>query len=465
MQATAYDQERVSEAVALAKVGRYAEAEPLYVAHLAKFPNDYLALHNLGVVYLSRSRKFGKDWQLAFDLFSKVTLEPHEDFVTKSSSMNNLGLIMLGCGAESEAAICFATAARWDPGSPGAKINLGDALMRDLKFGAAHHELAEALRLDPDSAKAKFNRGYCLLAMGVMEEGWKGYESRWHVNNPEMIEFQTSKPRWDGSEFPGKTVLICGEQGFGDSIMFIRYAKLIKERGGRVHWYGHAPLNDLFVGVEGIDKIWTERPTEDQYDFWLHLLSAPMLFKTRLNTIPAEVPYIRTAPHFTVLHKMLDAEKMLPHRRIGLCWAGSPAHGKDRHRSFPPETFQPLIDAFPGCGFYSLQCGPRENEVERLKGVTDLRPFVKSWSDTAQLLQQLDLLISCDTALVHLAGALARPVWMLAPFSPDWRWMLERTDSPWYPTMRLFRQDQRKDYAALVREQIIPALNEPCSKS
>lgn len=441
----------------LTEAGKFDEAEKICIELLKRNNDDYLALFNYGALSLLRGKDFaGPDWKRAFEMFERITCEPHDDTLLKAAAMNCFGDLMLKAGSYDKAALCFCRAKQFDSTNAAINANYAWSLMWNLDFKGADQELAEAIRDNPLSVKAKFNRAICLLTLGSLKEGWKEHELRFQVD-PENVEFKTSVPKWKGFVRDKRRVLICGEQGYGDSLHFVRYLKMVRATGAEVHWYGHPALNELFrMGLDcKPDKIWEEKPPEDAYDFWCHLLSLPYIFKTRLGNIPDDVPYIRVDGGEFVFS---EAAAMLRMPRIGLCWAGSPKHGKDKARSFAPETFQPLIDAFPDCAFYSLQWGPRAHEVERLNGIQDLAPKIETWVDTAHWLNSLDLLISCDTSLVHLAGAMARPVWMMTQYSPDWRWMLERTDSPWYPTLRLFRQDGRKDYAAMVKEQIIPAL-------
>lgn len=251
----------------------------------------------------------------------------------------------------------------------------------------------------------------------------------------------------------GKTILLWEDQGFGDQIMFARYIPELKKRWPDCKiWYrGNGVLRNLFKGIPALDRFFSiedELPNENEYDFHCPLLSLPHRFGTTMETIPNDVPYIEDPrwSRYDIGGRWIEDKK----KRIGLCWAGSPRHGKDHFRSIVPEEFQALIDSHPECKFYSLQVGPKADEVSRLKNVIDLAPTITDFTDTAQALLQLNLLVSVDTALVHLAGALNVPCFMACPLSPDWRWLLERETSPWYPKLKLFRQAKTGDWTSVL---------------
>ena len=239
--------------------------------------------------------------------------------------------------------------------------------------------------------------------------------------------------------------MLTHEQGLGDSIQFIRYAKMVKARGARVRFLGLEPLRKLFVGVEGIDEFLTASEDED-FDYHCPLLSLPKVFKTTLDTVPCDIPYVTPPPEEAIRYY----GKRL---KVGIAWAGRPEHAKDQWRSITAKHFEPLMDV-EGIEWVSLQIGPKASMVSDLPScVYDYSKDILDFTDTARVIgHELDLVISVDTSLVHLAGALGKNVWMLTPFNPDWRWMLERTDSPWYPTMRLFRQPQLDDWDSVFSE-------------
>ena len=245
--------------------------------------------------------------------------------------------------------------------------------------------------------------------------------------------------------------MLWEEQGFGDSFNFVRYAAPLAAMGARVLFGCQPCLRDVMGGVYGLSAA-VERSDAEPFDYHLPLLDAPhMLGTTTANIPPAQC--IRVMPDWTRF--TLDANVL--RKRVALVWAGSPTHGKDKARSITPEMMQPIIDAHPECDFFSLQAGPRAHEVERLRGVTDLAPQIENWTTTAQMLACMDLLISVDTACVHLAGAMGTPVFMLCPYSPDWRWGLGTDSSPWYPKLRMFRQTAQNDWQTPI-ERITQAL-------
>lgn len=253
----------------------------------------------------------------------------------------------------------------------------------------------------------------------------------------------------------GKTILLTSEQGLGDDIMFIRYARELKKRWPtcKVWFRGGILLRNLFKGVDGLDRfiLGDEKPPDD-YDYHCSMLSLPHRFGTTLETIPDETPYISPVEGWEEWELPLKGTSI---RRIGLCWAGSPRHGKDAWRSLPPESFQSMIDTHCEKQFYSLQVGPRADECARLTNIIDLAPSITDFTDTAQAILQLDLVVTCDSAVGHLAGALEKPVWICLPHSPDWRWRLETEKSEWYPTARLFRQEKTGEW-----EPVLKRINE-----
>jgi hypothetical protein len=260
---------------------------------------------------------------------------------------------------------------------------------------------------------------------------------------------------------PGRTILLTCEQGFGDAIQFVRYAPLVAQRCQRVVLECQKELLPLFRDVPGISRLVEQQDPLPAFDAHCSLLSLPGIFATRLASIPAPVPYLKANPaRVAKWAARLGQDRRL---KVGIAWAGNAAHTKDRHRSTSVATFAPL-SAIPGIALVSLQKGSPEltpavlpDGMELIDHTADLHDFV----DTAALIAHLDLVISVDTAVVHLAGAMAKPVWTLLPFVPDWRWLLNRPDTPWYPTMRLFRPPAIDAWAA-VMQQVADALRTWC---
>jgi hypothetical protein len=276
--------------------------------------------------------------------------------------------------------------------------------------------------------------------MGDFEQGWPEYA--WRLKTQELALPPIPQPLWDGSRLNGKTILLHAEQGLGDTIHFIRYAPLVKEQGGQVVVVCPSQLTPLLASSPGIDRLVATGMLLPPFDVHAPLLSLPGIFRTNAATIPASVPYIFADPSLVQhWHHELSAT---PGYKVGIAWKGSSRHKKDRERSVSLEALAPLA-AVPEINLFSLQVGPGREELAALGDrfrVTDLggRFDPESLADAAAAIQSLDLIVTVDSALAHVAGALGTPVWVAVPFSPDWRWQLEREDSPWYPTLRLFRQ-------------------------
>lgn len=430
------------------EAGKFEVAEKIYRGYIAKYPKDPQVLFNLGVLMQRRAQSPAERHEAA-DFYHRAIASPDCEMFVKSNAMNNLGLIMGKINETEKAGICFGMALQMNPANNAARVNFADILRHDGKYEEADKEFAEVLRLDPNSAAAKFSAGMIALMLGDFKRGFELYESRFDVESCQTPKFKSEKPEWNGiDDLNGKTILIWEEQGLGDTFMFCRYFKLLKDRGATVWFRGGILYRHVANGMDGLDRFLANTDgLPNRYDYHCAMMSLPHKFWTTIKTVPNETPYIRPVAGWEIYSDHDGHETSLPKQRIGLVWAGSPRHGKDAFRSLQPEMFQPLIDAHPEIQFYSLQVGPKADECARLRDIIDLAPTITDWTDTAQALLQLDLLISVDTAVVHLCGALGRPCWMLTPFSPDWRWMLTRETGPWYPNMKLFRQPHQGDWA------------------
>ncbi len=312
--------------------------------------------------------------------------------------------------------------------------------------------LDKAIALKPGDTELRSLRALALLAIGELPQGFREYEIRWKSKTfPQNPRF-SHVPQWTGFDIAGKTILLHTEQGFGDSIQFIRYAPLIVERGARVLLQAGKEILPLLMTVGRIaEGIETDR-TVSAFDVRCALLSLPFAFGTTLQTIPATVPYLHPDPQNIEQWKpRLEAPAAA--RKIGLVWAGRPTHRRDRQRSMSLEMLAPLADV-AGATYFSLQKGKAAEE--RIDGfdLIQIGPDLKDFADTAAVIAQLDLVISVDTAVAHLAGALGKPVWTLIGSFTDFRWMLGREDTPWYPTMRLFRQSRRDDWASVIERVV-----------
>jgi tetratricopeptide (TPR) repeat protein len=383
---------------------------------------------------------------------------------------------------DEEALACYARVLEIQPGSLSARLNSGivytergeleratgvflDLLGAQPNFAEAHNCLgvarlhqgrpAEALAhfdagvaARPNEAEIHLNRALCLLGLGDYERGWEEYEWRWRVKK--AATRRQAPLAWDGSALPKGTILLWGEQGMGDMIQFVRYAALVKERVGTVLVECPAPLRGLFASCPGIDGV--VAPGEAcAADVQAPLMSLPRLLgTTSLELIPSKVPYLFVDEALRQQWKQKIPEG--PELKVGIVWQGNPRFTGDRFRSVPLEQFRPLA-GLPGVKLFSLQKGAGAEQLESLGeelGITDLGKEIKGdFRETAAAIQNLDLVVSVDSSVAHLTGALKVPVWVLIPASPDWRWLHERADSVWYPSARLFRQESWGDWPAV----------------
>jgi len=337
------------------------------------------------------------------------------------------------------------------PGLPEALNNLGAILERAGRLENAIACYQAAVRARPSFADAHVNLGMAWLLEGRFEQGWQEYE--WRLKGSGLRGL--SQPLWDGAALEGRAILLRAEQGLGDTIHFVRYATLLKCQGATV--VGECPdrLVPLLGAVPGVDAVFAQGNALPAFDVYAPLMSLPRILGTRLETIPGQVPYLSVPHELAAAWAARIAAAAAPgHHRIGLVWASNRVAKNVRDRSLPLASLAPLAEA-PGCAWFSLQRGPAAREaVSPPAGwsITSLEDESGQITDTAAAMLNLDLIITVDTLAAHLAGALGRPVWVLLPFAPDFRWMRGRSDSPWYPTMRLFRQPRPGDWPAVARE-------------
>jgi tetratricopeptide (TPR) repeat protein len=364
----------------------------------------------------------------------------------------NLGLWLQQRDRPEDAELEYRRVLERNPGHAEACNNLGNVA---LALGRAEDALCSylrALELNANHAEAHWNLALTQLLLGQFEDGWRGYEWRFLQTTAEQRQFP--EPLWDGSPLDGRRILLHAEQGLGDVLQFIRYAPLVHDRGGRVTLECHPPLIRLLASVRGVDRLVELGKALPEYDCHAPLLSLPRIFGTRLETIPSETSYLKPDPE-RVRHWRAALERW-PRPRVALTWSGNPDHKENSKRSLPAEALVQL--AIPGVCFFALQKGPPEIlEAPPALHLHWIEDESTDLSDTAAILEHLDLVISVDTSIAHLAGALGRPVWTLLPFAADWRWLRGREDCPWYPTMRLFRQERRGDWGSVlvrVREEL-----------
>jgi Flp pilus assembly protein TadD len=379
----------------------------------------------------------------------------------------NRGLAFAGLGRIEEALPCYDAALALDPGFAAAIGNRGKALQMLGRPEEALACYARLLEIHPESAQAHLNAGHALLTLGRFAEGWPAYEWRKRVAAP-MGRRRFPCPAWSGTEpLRGKRLLIHWEQGYGDTIQFCRYASLARARGAEVVLMVQANLCRLIRTLAADVRVVAETEVPEQLDFHIPMLSLPMAFGTRLDSIPANVPYLRA-----------ETDRVAHWRRhigsggfkVGINWQGNPDSPADRGRSIPLLEFS-RIATLPGIRLVSLQHGAGSEQLRALPNGMQVEPLGDDFNrgpdaflDSAAVMECLDLVITSDTAVAHLAGALARRAWVVLMSAPDWRWLKDRADSPWYPTLRLFRQARRGDWAA-VFEDIAAALAATASVS
>ena len=337
--------------------------------------------------------------------------------------------------------------------------NYGTTLAAQGRSNEALAAFAHALRLRPDYPEAHWHQALTWLQQGDMARGWPEYEWRWKRRRARPRRLR--EPLWDGSNLEGKAILLWCEQGLGDSLQFIRYAPLVKGRGGSVVVECPAKLMNILFSCAGIDQLVPQDQQLPPFDVHAPLLTLPGIFGTRLHSIPAEAPYLNADDSHVARWRdeLAGLDGSPAPFRIGIVWQGNPKHRWDRHRSIPLEQFLPLA-RLGGVRLYSLQKGaPAEDLVyfTRRHGLVDLAPKLEDFTDTAAAMKCLDLIITCDSAPAHVAGALGVPAWVALAAMSDWRWLKDRDDSPWYPTLRLFRQRKLGDWCE-VFERITAAL-------
>ncbi len=430
-------------------LGRLDEAAFHYQQAVALQPGYAEAHNNLGNVL----RAQGKQTEAVESYRQALRLQP-----THALAHNNLGVALQELGRLDEAVVCHREALRLYPEFVDAHNNLANALKEQGRLDEALAQMEQALRLDPGDAAARWNRSLLWLLRGDFERGWPEYEWRW--TQPAYVPRRFPQPRWDGTPLAGRTVLVHAEQGLGDTLQFVRYAPLLRARGGRILVQCSTMLLPLLASCAGIDQVLPESEPLPPFDVHVPLLSLPGLMGTTLGSIPANVPYL-SADASLVDHWKQELAAVGPGFRIGIVWQGNPRHPMDRRRSIPLEQFAPLA-AREGVRLFSLQVGAGAEHLTALGerfAVIDLggRFDKASLADAAAAIMALDLVVTVDTAVAHLAGALGRPVWVALPYVPDWRWLLDRENSPWYPTMRLFRQRELGNWTE-VFERITAAL-------
>lgn len=431
-----------NRALALRGLRRNWEALESLQQSLRLNPNGLNALSNLGVL-LREERRIPE----AITAFERaVRLAPRHAAV-----LCNYASVFELTGDFTRVRALATRALRAAPDCGEAYVLLANAALEGAQYDECRALLDRALDVEPNNRNAAWNRAIVSLLHGDFADGWRQFEARKLLQSSLIDHASYDAPEWDGQPLGGRTILVHTEQGIGDAIQFIRLAAHLKERGaGTVIVECPFPIAPLIAGVAGVDQVIARGTPLPPYDVHVFLMSLPHLLGLTIDTIPAAVPYIATEPR--PIAALIDAPPEA--FKIGIVWQGNPAHHRDRLRSVDLERFVALAD-LPGTAWYSLQKddGQADGLFARTRGrMTDLGSQLADLRDTAAILERLDLVISVDTSVAHLAGALGRPTWTLLPHVPDFRWMLDRNDSPWYPTMRLFRQPRPGDWDTLFAE-------------
>ncbi len=435
--------------VAQMGAGDYADSEEAARRALRLRPDMPAALANLAAVlqHLGRAHE-------AIEIGQKAV----EKAPDSPQVWANLSAAYLEVGNPHAAVSAGAHAADLAPGFSGGAFNLANAMRAAGRLDDAIGWYRKALLLQPDYAEGRTNLAQALLAAGRWDEGWKEYEARWGIRGVAQGYLKTDKPQWRGEPCEGMTIFIYNEQGLGDTIQFCRYAPLVAGRGALVVLRVQASLVRLlaesFSGIAGISVISTDDPIPP-FDYHCPIMSLPLAFGTTEATVPAH-PYLKASPNVVAA--------IVKPLRVGLAWEGNPYTDRPRlsllnsRRSIALERLVDLPDV-PGTTFFSLQ---KDGSGRAGGRMIDLMREVTDFDDTASIIAGLDLVISVDTSVAHLAGAMGKPVWMLDRFDPCWRWMLGREDTPWYPTMRIFRQERPGDWGGVI-QRVVSELRAVCA--
>ena len=438
-------QQMLAQALKDHRAGRLAEAETAYRKVLAQSPNNPEALHLLGLAAHEKgSSKTG------LSLIRKALTLRGDD----ADMLRNLAAILISLNRPEEAVVFQEREARVNPGDPETLCRLGNTLSGLGRYEDALSRFQQALEQNPNSAEAHWGRAFIRLLKGDYAEGWADYEWRTKHDGLALPRQEIPYPAWDGSPLDGGRILLHAEQGYGDILQFSRFAPQVAHMGGQVVLACPKALRRLMGTLAGVELIVSGRDAVPEIHHHAPLMSLPAILGTTLETVSPDRPYLASDPALSSIW----APRIEPHPgiKVGIAWRGSAGHTGDLDRSGEARLFSPLAHVEGVC-LFSLQMETTAEELDALPGIIDLASEFQDFADTAAALEHLDLVISVDTAVVHLAGALGCPAWVLLAFAPDWRWLLDRDDSPWYPSVRLFRQPERGDWPT-VMETVTDAL-------
>jgi len=440
---------------ALSGLRRYQQAINCYEYALKLKPDMLAAHHNMGNAFLKR-----REYTRAEECFrTALKIDPNS-----SQLYNSLGNAQLKQNRPDLAEASYRRAVELDPNYSAGYTNLANALLDLQRYEEMEHYYRRAVELDPTSSGGHYNLALACLRAGNFREGWQRYEWRWDFRdlNMERRKFPNQPPQWKGQSLEGKTILLHAEQGMGDTLQFARFLPLVAERahqqGGRILLEVQPRLKRFFAAQEntsllGTETVFAKGELLPLFDLHCPLMSLPAIFDTTLETLPTSVPYLHAADE-----DIAAARQSFPRKpsqlRVGLVWEGNLHSKSNLRRTTKLESLLPILSAH-GADFYSLQFGPGAKQLSALPdqiSITDACSTNKDVSDAAAFIATLDLVITVDTSIAHLAGAMGMPVWIMLPYRGDWRWMENTSRSPWYPTARLFRQPAEDDWASLAAD-------------
>ena len=438
-------QKLIAQGLAIHQQGKLLEAKVIYEQVLDIQPNNFSALQLMGVMYAQTN-----NYLQAIEFLSKA-IKINPQF---APCYNNIGLALQELKRLDEALASYDKAISIKPDYADAYSNRGVALQELKRLDEALASYDKAISIKPDYAEAHWNKSLALLLDGQFAQGWQEYEWRWKNENISKIAGIRNfpQPLWLGTEsLKDKTILLYAEQGLGDTIQFCRYVSLVSELGAKVILEVQRPLVKLLKNLEGVNQIVAKGNTLPSFDYQCPLLSLPLAFKTELNTIPSASKNITSDNEKYSKWQAKLGEKTKP--RVGIVWSGSTIHKNDHNRSL---TLSQLLPYLPSNIVYvCLQKELRSIDKEVLEKNSHIQFYgdaLEDFTDTAALCDLMDVVISVDTSVAHLAGTLGRTTWVLLPFSPDWRWSLDGNDSPWYPTAKLCRQERIGDWNGILEK-------------